>query len=76
MKPMIIPFGWHAQFGDDDKHVTLSKPGASYTRVVYLRYDGQLRRIDKHGNQLNDTINPLAPETRRELLAACRERWG
>jgi len=72
---VILPHNWRAKFRDADQRVQLTKPGHNNIRRVYLRFDGQLRRIDKHGNQLNDTINPLAPETRRELLAACKERW-
>ena len=76
MRVTLLSHNWKADFIDATKHIRLTKPSAGYTRQIFLRYDGQLRRIDKHGNQLNDTINPLAPETRRELLAACRERWG
>jgi len=56
--------------------VVLSKPGYRQPRRVYLKFDAfGLRRIDKHGNYCNDDICPIAPETKDEVLAMCRERW-
>jgi len=75
MRVTLLSHNWKADFIDQKKWAVLTKPGHNNIRRVYLRFDGRLRRIDRHGNLVADTINPLAPETRRELLAACRERW-
>ena len=73
----MLPHGWYARFYDATRRVMLTKPGRNQSRKIHLRFDAfGLRRIDRHGNPLNDTINPIAQETRGELLVACRERWG
>ena len=73
----MIPHGWRAAFIDSTRRVVLSKPGYRQPRRVYLKFDAfGMRRIDKHGNYCNDDICPIAPETKDEVLAMCRERWG
>ena len=72
---MILPHNWKATFIDAHQRIVLTKPGQNHLRRIHLKFEGLLRRTDKHGNPSNDMINPLAPETRTELLAACRERW-
>jgi hypothetical protein len=79
---MRLPHGWKATFIDADQRIVLTKPGQNSIRRIYLSYRGQvgtqglLKRVDAQGNISNDNINPIAPETRAQLVTVCRERWA
>jgi hypothetical protein len=68
---------WRATFIDATHQAVLTKPGRNQTRRIYLRYAPPfMKRIDCNGAPIQDSINPVSDETRGEILAACRERWG
>jgi hypothetical protein len=75
---MILSFGWTATFLDARRRIVLSKPGTSNTRRLYMEYKPPfVRRIDpKSGVALVDTFNRLPMQTHKQLVTACRERWG
>jgi hypothetical protein len=75
---MKLNHGWNATMVDGSKRVLLTKPGIKARRTLCMQWEPPfLRRVDPvSGVTIVDTFDRLPPDTRSDLVAVCKARWG